>query len=73
MRFASRHYIINDKIGDTKHGGPSFVTVTYCIVCNSGMQFETPLVDGKPLTFDFYGLYNGVVTLCDRESESVFL
>ena len=30
-------------------------------------------MDGKKLTFDFYGLYNGVVTFFDRETESVWL
>ncbi|MCW3097418.1 MAG: hypothetical protein JWL77_3036 [Chthonomonadaceae bacterium] len=72
-RFVSWHHIINDRIGTTQNGEPSYVTVTYCIVCNSGICFETPLLQHKPLQFDFYGLYNGVMTLYDRNTESVWL
>jgi hypothetical protein len=72
-RFASWHHIINDKIGKMEYGGPSFVTVTYCIVCNSGMRFDTPLIKDQPLTFDFYGLYNGVMTMYDTNTKSVWL
>jgi hypothetical protein len=72
-RFASWHHIINDRIGKKENGGPSFVTVTYCIVCNSGMRFETPLIKDQPLTFDFYGLYNGVMTMYDTNTKSVWL
>jgi hypothetical protein len=72
-RFASWHHIINDKIGNAEHGGSSYVTVTYCIVCNSGMRFETPVVNNKPLTFDFYGLYNGVMAMYDNRTKSVWL
>lgn len=72
-RFASWHHIINDKIGTKENGGPSFVTVTYCIVCNSGMRFATPEIHHQPLQFDFYGLYNGVMTLYDKNTESVWL
>src|SRR5579872_2800890 len=72
-RFASWHHIINDKIGKQEKGGPVFVTVTYCIVCNSGIRFDTPLIHSKPLTFDFYGLYNGVMTMYDTQTESVWL
>ncbi len=72
-RFASWHHVINDKIGKKELGGQTFVTVTYCIVCNSGMRFETPLVNNKPLTFDFYGLYNGVMTMYDTQTQSVWL
>jgi hypothetical protein len=69
-RFISWHHIINDKIGKT---APAFVTVTYCIVCNSGMRFDTPIVNSKPLLFDFYGLYNGVMTMYDTRTQSVWL
>lgn len=72
-RFASWHHIINDKIGKPESGGTTYVTVTYCIVCNSGMRFETPVVNKKPLAFDFYGLYNGVMTMFDAETRSVWL
>lgn len=72
-RFISWHHIINDKIGKKETGEPAFVTITYCIVCNSGIRFDTPQINGKPLQFDFYGLYNGVMTLYDRQTESVWL
>ncbi|HLK58750.1 MAG TPA: DUF3179 domain-containing (seleno)protein [Chthonomonadaceae bacterium] len=72
-RFVSWHHIINDKIGTPENGGPSFVTITYCIVCDSGICFETPIVQGRPLTFDFYGLYNGVMTMYDLNTKSVWL
>ena len=72
-RFASWHHIINDNIGKQENGGPSPVTVTFCIVCNSGMRFDTPVIDGKPLIFDFYGLYNGVMTMYDLNTKSVWL
>jgi hypothetical protein len=41
-------------------------------VCNTGIRFDRR-VNGKTLLFDFYGLYNGVVIACDRETESVWL
>jgi hypothetical protein len=72
-RFASWHHIINDKIGTPKQGAPEFVTITYCIVCNSGIRFDTPWVANKPLRFDFYGLYNGVMTMYDKATHSVWL
>jgi hypothetical protein len=65
-RFAWWHHVINDSIGDTPYA------VTYCSVCNTGIRFD-PRVDGKTLMLDFYGLYNGVVILCDRDTESVWL
>lgn len=42
------------------------------MVCNTGIRFD-PLVQTKPLAFDFYGLYNGVVTMMDRNTKSVWL
>ncbi len=72
-RFASWHHIINDKIGRPENGGPSFVTITYCIVCNSGIRYDTPVVNDQPLAFDFYGLYNGVMTMYDTTTKSVWL
>lgn len=82
-RFIGWHHIINDKVTvkantkDTAKGtaGESkdrWYAVTYCSVCNTGIRYNLSLNE-KPIRLDFYGLYNGVVTLCDRESESVFL
>jgi hypothetical protein len=42
------------------------------VVCNTGIRFD-PVLNGKPLAFDFYGLYNGVVTMSDRATGSVWL
>lgn len=72
-RFISWHHIVNDRIGTDVNGAPSYVTMTYCIVCNSGICFETPLIEHKPLQFDFYGLYNGVMTFYDKNTNSVWL
>src|SRR5579871_6798330 len=69
-RFVWFHHVVNDKIG--KAGEESFFAVTYCSVCNTGVRYDTVL-NGKPILLDFYGLYNGVATLCDHDSESVFL
>jgi hypothetical protein len=71
-RFAWWHHVINDKITDPKTGQTTAYAVTYCSVCNTGIRYHATL-NGKTVMLDFYGLYNGVVTLCDRETESVFL
>ncbi len=42
------------------------------MVCNTGIRFD-PRLQSKPLAFDFYGLYNGVVTMIDRNTKSVWL
>ncbi|MCW3100461.1 MAG: uncharacterized protein JWL77_6079 [Chthonomonadaceae bacterium] len=70
-RFIGWHHIVNDKV-TTPNKGDTWFAVTYCSVCNTGIRYDLAL-NGKPIKLDFYGLYNGVVTLCDRESESVFL
>jgi len=72
-RFASWHHIINDRIGKNGNGEGSYVTITYCIVCNSGMRFDTPVINKHALTFDFFGLYNGVMAMYDTETKSVWL
>jgi hypothetical protein len=71
-RFIWWHHVINDKIGKLESGGEEEVAITYCSVCNTGIRYDRTL-DGKPVKLDFHGLYNGVVTLCERESASVFL
>lgn len=65
-RFIWWHHVINDAVGDVP------IAVTYCSVCNTGLCFD-PVVEGRPIKLDFYGLYNGVVTLCERETTSVLL
>lgn len=71
-RFIWWHHIINDVIGTAEGGGQVPIAITYCSVCNTGLCFD-PVLDGKTLKIDFYGLYNGIVALCERESESVLL
>ncbi len=70
-RFIGWHHIINDKV-TLPDGSDRWYAVTYCSVCNTGIRYGLS-VDGKPVKLDFYGMYNGVVTLCDRDTESVFL
>jgi hypothetical protein len=71
LRFVWWHHLVNDKIGTEEGGGRVFVAITYCNVCGTGVRFD-PVVNGKPLQFDFYGIYNGVVTMYDRQTKSVW-
>ena len=70
-RFIWWHHCVNDKVTSAGKGDSMFA-VTYCSVCNSGAAYDLSL-EGKSVTLDFYGLYNGVVALCDHETESIFL
>ncbi|HLK59113.1 MAG TPA: DUF3179 domain-containing (seleno)protein [Chthonomonadaceae bacterium] len=70
-RFVWFHHAINDTFGKPETG-QTHVAITYCSVCNTGIRYD-PVVNGKPIKLDFYGLYNGVVALCDRETESIIL
>lgn len=70
-RFVWWHHVVNDKVS-TPDKADAFFAVTYCSVCNTGVRYDLTL-DNKPVHLDFYGLYNGVVALCDRDTESVFL
>lgn len=70
-RFVWWHHFINDKSDKPGPDYPEF-TLAYCSVCNTGIRFD-PRVNGKRLLFDFYGLYNGVVIMCDRDTQSVWL
>lgn len=40
-------------------------------MCGSGVGFD-PVVGGRRLTFDFYGIYNGELIFYDRETGSVW-
>jgi len=71
-RFIWFHHVVNDKVVDPATGREVFFAVTYCSVCNTGIRYDS-LLKGKPVMLDFYGLYNGVVALCERETASVFL
>ena len=70
-RYVWWHHFINDKTDQAGSESPDFL-ISYCSVCNTGIRFD-PRVNGKPLLFDFYGLYNGVVIMCDRDTQSVWL
>src|ERR687888_367313 len=59
------HEIVNDAVG----GVP--VTVTYCPLCNTGIAFKRPTIDGKLLDFGTSGkLYNSNLVMYDRETGS---
>lgn len=70
-RYMWWHHFINDKTDKAGPENPDFM-ISYCSVCNTGIRFD-PRVNGKTLLFDFYGLYNGVVIMCDRDTQSVWL
>lgn len=71
-RFIWWHHVVNDEIGKPENGVKAPVAITYCSVCNTGIRFDT-ILDGKPVKLDFYGLYNGVASFCDRATGSVLL
>jgi hypothetical protein len=76
-RFVWFHHAVNDTFQSGSENGKSgssetHVAITYCSVCNTGIRYD-PVVNGKLVMFDFFGLYNGIVALCDRETESVIL
>ena len=71
LKMAWFHHVINDKIV-SPGGKESFFAISYCSVCNTGIRYDSN-VNGKPILLDFYGLYYGVVALCDRDTESVWL
>ena len=70
-RFLSFHHVIND-ILRTPERAARPIAITYCDVCSVGICYD-PVVHGKTLKFDFFGIYNGVVTLCERQTQGVFL
>lgn len=59
------HEIVNDEIG----GVP--VAVTYCPLCNTGIAFERPTLDGRLLDFGTSGkLYNANLVMYDRQTDT---
>jgi len=61
------HEIVNDEVG----GVP--VVVTYCPLCNTGIAFVRPVVDGKLLDFGTSGkLYRSNLVMYDRQTESLW-
>ncbi len=69
-RFVWFHHAINDTFSGAS--GDKHVAITYCSVCNTGVRYD-PVLNGKLVLFDFFGLYNGIVALCDRETHGVIL
>jgi hypothetical protein len=65
LQILTWHEIVNDTIG----GVP--ITVTYCPLCNTGIAFERPTIDGELLDFGTSGkLYNSNLVMYDRQTES---
>ena len=65
LQIMTWHEIVNDTIG----GVP--VSVTYCPLCNTGIAFERPTIDGELLDFGTSGkLYNSNLIMYDRQTES---
>lgn len=65
LQIMTWHEIVNDEIG----GVP--VTVTYCPLCNTGIAFERPTIDGELLDFGTSGkLYNSNLIMYDRQTDS---
>ncbi len=63
IRIMMWHEIVNDRFGDTP------VVVTYCPLCNTGIAFERPVVDGELLDFGTSGkLYNSNLVMYDRQT-----
>jgi hypothetical protein len=63
VRILMWHEIVNDEIG----GEP--VTVTYCPLCNTGVAFRRPVVDGELLDFGTSGrLYYSNLVMYDRQT-----
>jgi hypothetical protein len=63
LQIMTWHEIVNDTIG----GLP--VAVTYCPLCNTGIGFERPTIDGELLDFGTSGkLYNSNLVMYDRQS-----
>lgn len=61
------HEIVNDTVG----GVP--VTVTYCPLCNTGIAFRRPVIDGQLLDFGTSGkLYRSNLVMYDRQTESLW-
>jgi Protein of unknown function (DUF3179) len=63
VRILMWHEIVNDSIG----GEP--VSVTYCPLCNTGIAFRRPIVDGELLDFGTSGrLFQSNLVMYDRQT-----
>jgi Protein of unknown function (DUF3179) len=67
LRIMMWHEIVNDEIGGTP------VTVTYCPLCNTGIAFRRPVVDGELLDFGTSGrVYHSNLVMYDRQTETLW-
>jgi hypothetical protein len=65
VRILMWHEIVNDDFGT------SSVVVTYCPLCNTGIAFERPTIDGELLDFGTSGkLYHSNLVMYDRQTGS---
>ncbi len=65
LRILVWHEIVNDVVG----GVP--VTATYCPLCNTGIAFRRPVIDGRLLDFGTSGkLYHSNLVMYDRQTNS---
>lgn len=65
LQIMTWHEIVNDTVG----GIP--VAVTFCPLCNTGLVFERPTIEGETLTFGTSGnLRNSDLVMYDRQTES---
>lgn len=68
LQILTWHEIVNDTVG----GEP--VSVTYCPLCNTGIAFRRPTVNGQVLDFGTSGkLYRSNLVMWDRQTESYWL
>jgi Protein of unknown function (DUF3179) len=65
LRVMMWHEIVNDEIGNVP------VTVTYCPLCNTGIAFRRPVVDGELLDFGTSGrLFYSNLVMYDRQTNT---
>jgi hypothetical protein len=65
LQIMTWHEIVNDEIGGVA------VSVTYCPLCNTGIAFERPTIDGELLDFGTSGkLYNSNLVMYDRQTQT---
>lgn len=61
------HEIVNDVVGEVP------VTITYCPLCNTGIAFGRPTIDGELLDFGTSGkLYKSNLVMYDRQTDSLW-
>ncbi len=65
IRIMTWHEIVNDEFGKSP------IVVTYCPLCNTGIAFERPTIDGELLDFGTSGkLFNSNLVMYDRQTET---